>query len=57
MVKYLLGAAFYIREGVHHAQMRRLDTETPMDENPSVLRPDGFSSIVVKETVFMSLVS
>jgi hypothetical protein len=57
MVIYCLGAAFYVREGVDHAQMRRLDTETPMDESPSVLRPDGLSSIVVKETICMSIVS
>ena len=47
MVKFRYGAAKNYREGVHHARLRRLDTETPMDKRPSVLRPAGRLSIVV----------
>lgn len=47
MVKSLNGAAMNYREGVYHARLRRLDTETPMDKRPSVLRPAGRLSIVV----------
>lgn len=47
MVKFKNGAAKNYREGVHHARLRRLDTETPMDKRPSVLRPAGRLSIVV----------
>lgn len=47
MVKFKYGAAKNCREGVYHARLRRLDTETPMDERPFVLRPTGRSSIVV----------
>lgn len=47
MVKYRNGAAENCREGVYHARLRRLDTETPMDKRPSVLRPAGRLSIVV----------
>ena len=57
MVKYFTGAAAYFRESMHHTRLRRLDTETPMDKRPSVLRPDGRLSIVVKETIFKRLVS
>lgn len=55
MVQLKNGAAINCREGVYHARMRRLDTETPMDERPSVLRPAGRSSIVVN--IFKSTVS
>lgn len=47
MVKFRYGAAKNYREGVYHARWRRLDTETPMDKRPSVLRPAGRLSIVV----------
>lgn len=47
MVIFVDGAAENCREGVHHARLRRLDTETPMDKRPSVLRPAGRLSIVV----------
>ena len=55
MVKINHGAAKYFREGVYHARLRRLDTETPMDKRPSVLRPAGRLSIVV--TLLKSTVS
>lgn len=47
MVIFTYGAANDCREGVDHARLRRLDTETPMDKRPSVLRPAGRLSIVV----------
>ena len=47
MVKCKNGAAENCREGVHHARLRRLDTEITMDKRPSVLRPAGRLSIVV----------
>jgi hypothetical protein len=55
VVKMNLGVAVEYREGVYHACMRRLDTESPMDKRPSVLRPDGRLSTV--ETVFTKVVS
>lgn len=48
MVKSLSGAAIEFRQGMHHARLRRLDTESPMDKRPSVLRPAGRLSIVEK---------
>lgn len=45
----------YSREGVYHARLRRLDTESSMDKRPSVLRPAGRLSIA--ETSFMGFVS
>lgn len=47
MVKFNYGAAKNCREGVYHARLRRLGTETPMDKRPFVLRPTGRLSIVV----------
>lgn len=55
MVKMSIGAAMYSREGVYHARLRRLDTESSMDKRPSVLRPAGRLSIA--ETSFMGFVS
>lgn len=39
MVKLALGAAVNYRQGVYHARLRRLDTESPVDKRPPVLRP------------------
>lgn len=55
MVKSSMGAAVEYREGMYHARLRRLDTESPVDKRPSVLRPDGRLSTV--ETVFLRVVS
>jgi hypothetical protein len=57
MVKYVLGAAMNYREGVHHARLRRLDTEASMDSRPSSLRSAGRESIVEKEIMLKRTVS
>lgn len=46
MVKLTLGAVKQLREGVYHARLRRLDTESLMDLSPLVLRPIGLKSII-----------
>ena len=45
MVRLLSGAAIKLCEGVYHARLQRLGTESPMDKRPSVLRSVGRLSI------------
>jgi hypothetical protein len=43
------------REGVNHARLRRLDTESPMDKRPSVHSPKW--TLVHRRNFFMRFVS